>query len=55
MTQAMNVHASAGGLIVLKDCQIVGATDVAAADNSNVYVDNVGGAATGGLGIVATR
>jgi len=36
MTQAMNVHASAGGMILLYECMLVGATDWAAADNGNV-------------------
>lgn len=36
MTQAMNVHASAGGMIILYDCALIGATDWCAADNGNV-------------------
>lgn len=55
MTSAVNVHNSAGGTLVLKNVDIIGATDVAAADNGNVWVSNVGGAATGGLSIVATQ
>lgn len=37
MTGAFSVHASAGGDIVLKDCMIVGATDIEAADAANIY------------------
>lgn len=55
LTSAASVHNDAAGVVMFKNCQIVGATDVAAADNGNVWVDNAGGAGTGGLGIVATR
>lgn len=55
MTSAVNAHDSAGGAVVFHSTQIVGATDVAAADNGNVWVDGAGGAGTGGLGIVATQ
>ena len=55
MTSAVNVHNTCGGLVMFQNCQIAGADNVAAADNGNVWVDGVGGAATGGLSIVATQ
>ncbi len=55
LTSAVNVHNSAGGLVMFHGSQIVGASNVAAADNGNVYVDGVGGAGTGGLSIIATQ
>lgn len=55
LTSACNVHNTAGGLVAFQDCQIIGAADIAAADNGNVWVDGVGGAATGSLSIVATQ
>jgi hypothetical protein len=55
LTSACNVHNTSGGLVMFHNCQMAGVTDVAAADNGNVWVDNVGGAATGGLSIVATQ
>lgn len=55
LTSAVNVHNTAGGLLMFQNCQIVGADNVAAADNGNVWVDGVGGAGTGGLSIVATQ
>lgn len=55
LTSAANVHNTAGGLVMFSGCQIAGADDIAAADNGNVWVSGVGGAATGGLGIVATQ
>ena len=55
MTSAVNVHDAAAGVVMFHNCQIVGASNVAAADNGNVWVDGVGGAASGGLSIVATQ
>jgi len=56
LTSAVSVHNTAGGLLLIDGgTQIVGASNVAAADNGNVYVDGVGGAATGGLSIIATQ
>jgi len=55
MTSAASVNNAAGGLVMFHNCQIAGATDVAAADNGNVWVDGVGGAGTGALSIVATQ
>lgn len=37
MTAAMDVHASAGGDVILKDCAVIGATDWEAADAANIY------------------
>ena len=38
MTAAMDVHASAGGDVILKDCVAIGATDWEAADAANIYL-----------------
>jgi len=38
MTAAMDVHASAGGDVILKDCTVIGATDWEAADAANIYL-----------------
>jgi hypothetical protein len=46
MTQAMNVHNTCGGMVILKDCAMIGATDWCEADNGNVYIN--GTAATAG-------
>jgi hypothetical protein len=46
MTAAMNVHNTCGGMVMLKNCALIGATDWAAADNGNVYIN--GTAATAG-------
>lgn len=47
MTGAMDVHASAGGSIILKDCLVVGATDWEAADATNIrMIGNVWDATT---------
>lgn len=56
LTSAVSVHNTAGGLVAFDErCMIIGASNVAAADNGNVYVGGVGGAATGALGIIATQ
>jgi len=55
MTQAMNVHNSAGGMVILRNCIIIGATDVAAADNANIFMEGAIAAATGSLGLAVTR
>jgi hypothetical protein len=55
LTAAVNVHNTAGGMVMFHNCQIAGADDVATADNGNVWVDGVGGAATGSLSIIATQ
>ena len=53
MTEAFNVHASAGGHIILKDCTLVGATDWEAATVSGlVLIDGAAPtAATSGLAV----
>lgn len=56
MTQGFNVHATAGGMVILQDCAMVGATDWAAADNGNVYVTNAAPTAgTSGIAVAVTR
>ena len=56
MTNAMSVHASAGGYIYLFDCSGIGFTDWAAADNGNVFCDKaVAVAGTAGLAVAVTR
>lgn len=56
MTQGMNVHASAGGYILLHNCSAVGATDWCAADNGNVFIGNAAPTAgTSGLAVAVTR
>ena len=45
MTEAFDIHASAGGLILLKNCTVVGATDWEAnVESANTFID--GGAPT---------
>lgn len=46
MTAGFNVHNTCGGMVILQDCAQIGATDWAAADNGNVYIN--GTAATAG-------
>lgn len=56
MTQAMNVHNTAGGGVYLKDCCLIGATDWAAADNGNVYINGTAATAgSDGLMLAVTR
>lgn len=56
MTQAMNLHASAGGMVILHNCTTVGATDIAAADNGNVISGpGIQAAGTATLGVAVTR
>lgn len=56
MTQGMNVHASAGGYILLDNCVQVGATDWCAADNGNVFIGNAAPTAgTSGIAVAVTR
>ena len=56
LTSATSVANDAAGVVLFSGgCQIIGADDVAIADNGNVWVDGVGGAATGALSIVATQ
>lgn len=56
MTQAMDVHNSCGGMVILDGCTAVGCTDIAAADNGNVFISNaVATAGTSGLAVAVTR
>ena len=55
LTSAVSAHNSAGGTVVLQSCIIVGADDVAAADNGNVYTTPIPAAGTGALGTVVTQ
>ena len=55
MLQAMNVHDAAAGVVILKQCLLVGATNWCAADNGNVYADNAFAAATSGNAVALTR
>ncbi len=56
MTQCMNLHASAGGVIILHNCTTVGATDIAAADNGNVISGpGIQAVGTATLGVAVTR
>jgi hypothetical protein len=57
MTAAMDVHASAGGDVILKDCTVIGATDWEAADASNIFLSGHTYEAAAGqknIGIAAT-
>lgn len=38
LVAAMDVHASAGGDVILKDCTVIGAADWEAADAANIYL-----------------
>lgn len=56
LTAAMDVHASAGGNVIIKDCVLVGAADWEAADSSNIYLmchtqTDAGGIANMGIGV----
>lgn len=56
MLQGMNVHASAGGFILLDQCAMVGATDWCAADNGNVFISNAAPTAgSSGISVAVTR
>lgn len=56
MTQAMNIASAAGGYVILHRCTIIGATDVAAADNGNVFGgDGAPTAGTSELAVAVTR
>ena len=56
MTQAMDVHNTCGGMVILDGCTAVGCTDIAAADNGNVFITNaVATAGTSGLAVAVTR
>lgn len=49
MTAAINVHATAGGMIVLDNCILIGATNWSAADSTNIWLAGVGMQASGDL------
>lgn len=59
MTQAMDVHASAGGMIIVNNCLMYGATDWNAGDRSNVIANQLYNGTNmttqGGIGIAAVR
>lgn len=56
MTQGMDVHNTCGGMVILKDCSMIGATDWAAADNGNVFADMASPTAgTSGIQVAVTR
>lgn len=56
MTQAMSVHNTCGGLVLLTDCALIGATDWCEADNANVFSDAAAPTAgTSGIAIAVTR
>jgi hypothetical protein len=56
MTAASTVHASAGGMLVLKDCTLVGATDWhTGGAGANIYIDGAAPTAgTSGLAVTVT-
>jgi hypothetical protein len=53
MTTGFSI-AGPNGIINLKNCSFIGVTDLETSDSNLVFTDNVGGAATGGLQIIAT-
>ena len=56
MSQAFNVHNSAGGMVLLQGCTFIGCTDIAAANNANVFTsDAPPTAGTSGLAVAVTR
>lgn len=56
MTAGMNVHNTCGGMVILQNCGMIGATDWAAADNGNVYITNAAPTAgTSGIAIAVTQ
>ena len=56
MSQAFSVNNSAGGMVLLQNCTLIGATDWAAANNGNVYIsDAAPTAGTSGIAIAVTR
>lgn len=56
MTQAMNVHNTCGGMVIIHDCGMIGATDWCEADNGNVYITNAAPTAgTSGIAVAVTR
>lgn len=49
MTAAISVHASAGGLLFMRDCSLIGATDWTGSDSTNVYLYGAGQNPSGDL------
>jgi hypothetical protein len=54
MTQGFSLSGTGNDGVFLKNCFLNGATDLETTDSGVLYVDNVGGAATGGLAILGT-
>lgn len=55
MNAALDVSIACGGLVILRNCIIVGTTYVAEDDNANVFSDGIVAAATTQLGLVVTN
>lgn len=56
MTQGFNVHNSCGGMVILQDCNMIGATDWCEADNGNVFITSAAATAgTSGISVAVTR
>jgi len=55
LNEALDIDNACGAPVILHNTMAYGFTEMCQADNGNVYVDGVGGAATGGLGIAATN
>lgn len=51
MTEAIDINSTQNGVIILKDCTLVGATDWEAGDEGLVFID--GGAPTTGTSGIA--
>jgi hypothetical protein len=54
MTQGFSLSGTGNDGVFLKNCFLNGATDLESSDSGVLFVDNVGGAATGGLAILGT-
>lgn len=54
MTQGFSLSGTGNDGVFLKNCFLNGATDLETTDSGVLFVDNVGGAATGGLAILGT-
>ena len=55
MLQAMSIADDAAGIVLIRNCLLVGATNWNVADNGNVYADNTYAAATSGNAVAVTR
>jgi hypothetical protein len=49
MTAACNVHATAGGMLVMNQCTLIGCTDWSAADTTNIWIAGHGQNPSGNL------